>query len=131
MDLAAWREANRVRVKLLSTTMRALYGAVGDAGTFLVSATRLGGLHGYDDAGAPAPLGGAVTGFTKAFQREQGQALVKAVDFEPSRKTRRSPTCCSTRPCCDPGAVEIGYRRRAPLDDRPRQSGPRPTAGPG
>ena len=37
-------------------------------GTFLVSATRLGGQHGYDDAGALAPLGGAVVGFTKTYQ---------------------------------------------------------------
>ena len=40
-------------------------------GPFLVSATRLGGLHGYDDAGAVDPLGGSVTGFTKAFKREK------------------------------------------------------------
>ena len=55
--------------------------AGGAPGTFLVSATRLGGLHGYDDAGAVAPLGGAVTGFTKTYKRERPDALVKAVDF--------------------------------------------------
>ena len=39
--------------------MRALYQQVAKAGTFLVLATRLGGLHGYDEAGAVAPMGGA------------------------------------------------------------------------
>ena len=55
MDLAAWREANRVRVKLLYATMRRLYDDSSGPGTFLVTATRLGGRHGYDDAGAYAP----------------------------------------------------------------------------
>ena len=32
-------------------------------------------------------MGGAVTGFTKALAREREDALVKAVDFAPSRKT--------------------------------------------
>ncbi|HET9442061.1 MAG TPA: beta-ketoacyl synthase N-terminal-like domain-containing protein, partial [Acidimicrobiales bacterium] len=66
MDPAGWREANRVRVKLLYATMRRLYDHVAATGTFLVCATRLGGRHGYDEAGATAPLGGAVTGFAKA-----------------------------------------------------------------
>ena len=78
MDLAAWREALRVRVKLLYTTVRACLGD--DRAPFLVTGTRLGGLHGYDDDGAVAPLGGAVTGFAKAYAREQPTVLVKAVD---------------------------------------------------
>ena len=56
MDLAGWRAANRVRVKQLHATMRARYDAA-----FLVTATRMGGRHGYDEQGAHAPLGGAVT----------------------------------------------------------------------
>ena len=82
LDLAGWREGLRVRVKLLAATMRALYEQVSGPGTFLVSATRLGGRHGYDAAGATAPMGGAVTGFTKAYKRERPDCLVKAVDFE-------------------------------------------------
>jgi hypothetical protein len=74
-DPAVWHEAVHVRVKSLYATMRKLYGA------FLISATRLGGLHGYDDAGAVAPLGGAVGGFCKAYKRERAEALVKVVDF--------------------------------------------------
>ena len=110
MDLAGWKEATRVRVKLLYATMRALYDQIGEPGTFLVSATRLGGLHGYDDAGAVAPLGGGVAGFTKAFKREKNNALVKVVDFEPSRKTSALADILVDETMLDPGAVEIGRR---------------------
>ena len=54
MDVNTWREAVRVRIKSLYTTMRALYEQIARPGTFLVSATRLGGHHGYDKAGAVA-----------------------------------------------------------------------------
>jgi NAD(P)-dependent dehydrogenase (short-subunit alcohol dehydrogenase family) len=110
MDLSSWREANRVRVKLLYATMRALYEDIGDPGTFLVSATRLGGLHGYDDEGASAPLGGAVTGFTKAFKREKPGALVKAVDFEASRKNAAFAELLIDETLRGPGVVEAGYK---------------------
>ena len=96
MDLAACG-ANRVRVKLLYATMRRLYDHVSAAGTFLVTATRLGGRHGYDEAGASAALGGAVTGFAKAFARERPDALVKAVDVGPADGPATSPTCSSRR----------------------------------
>jgi hypothetical protein len=59
MNLAGWSEALRMRVKALYATMRGLYQQIAASGTFLVSAVRLGGQHGYDDAGAVAPLGGA------------------------------------------------------------------------
>ncbi len=84
LDLAAFREANRRRVKNLHAAMRALYESVAAAGTFLVSATRMGGLHGQTPEGATAPLGGAVAGFTKAYKRERGDVLVKVVDFAPA-----------------------------------------------
>ncbi len=110
MSLAQWREATRVRAKLLFSVMQALYDQVGPAGTFLVSATRLGGLHGYDDAGAADPLGGAVTGFTKAFKREKPDATVKVVDFEPSRKTSALADLLIDETLRDPGVVEVGYK---------------------
>lgn len=56
MTLEEWREHNRVRVKNLYATMRALYDSVSGPNTFLVSATRLGGLHGYGPVPAVAPL---------------------------------------------------------------------------
>jgi acyl transferase domain-containing protein/NAD(P)-dependent dehydrogenase (short-subunit alcohol dehydrogenase family)/acyl carrier protein len=110
MTLAQWREATRTRVKLLFATMQALNGHVGGPGTFLISATRLGGLHGYDEAGAADPLGGAVTGFTKAYKREKSGATVKVVDFEPSRKTSSLADLLLDETMSDPGAVEIGYK---------------------
>jgi hypothetical protein len=101
------------RVKNLYRTMRTLYASFDEPGTFLVSATRLGGLHGYGPNGAAAPLGGAVSGFTKAFKRERSQPLVKAVDFEVSRKTAELAEALIAETLGDPGAVEIGPYGRA------------------
>ena len=109
MDLAAWREANRIRVKSLAITMRALYDMVNEAGNFLISATRLGGQHGYGPEGAAAPLGGGVTGFTKAYRHERPDVLVKAVDFEVSRKTAAFADLLIAETTADPGVVEVGY----------------------
>ncbi|KAA3610668.1 MAG: SDR family NAD(P)-dependent oxidoreductase [Calditrichaeota bacterium] len=110
MTLADWKAATHVRVKMLYTTMRTLYSTVGTEGTFLVSATRLGGKHGYDDAGALNPLGGPVAGFTKAFKREKPEALVKAVDFDASRKTSAFADLIIAETEKDPGIVEVGYK---------------------
>ncbi len=110
MDHAGWQEALRVRVKFLYATMRILYEQVSTPTTFLVSATQLGGQHGYDEAGAIAPLGGAVVGFTKAYKRERMDALVKAVDFEADRKPSEIADILIAETLRDPGAVEIGYK---------------------
>ncbi len=103
-DLAAWTEALRRRVKTLYTTMRRMW----DTSPFLVSATRLGGYHGYDAGGATSYLGGAVTGFTKSYKKERPYALVKAVDLPPSRKTAAVADVLVEETLRDPGAVEIG-----------------------
>ncbi len=113
MDLAGWREALRIRVKALFMTMRALYEQIAGPGTFLVSATRLGGQHGYDAAGAVAPLGGPVVGMTKTYKRERGEVLVKAVDFELSRDASELAETLIEETLYDPGAVEIGYQQAA------------------
>ena len=110
MDLAGWHEALRVRVKSLYVTMRILYEQIAAPGTFLVSATRLGGQHGYDEAGATAPLGGSVVGFTKTYKRERMDALVKAVDFEAGRTRSEIADLLIGETLRDPGAVEIGYK---------------------
>ena len=107
-DLAAWRDALRVRVKLLYATMRALGEDFTGPGTFLVTATRLGGRHGYDAAGPPSPMGGAVTGFAKAFARERAGTLVKAVDFAAPEKPAAIADRLIAETLCDPGAVEVG-----------------------
>jgi NAD(P)-dependent dehydrogenase (short-subunit alcohol dehydrogenase family) len=110
LDLAGWREALRRRVKSLHAAVRHLdtSGQLGPRGTFLVAATRLGGYHGYDEAGAVAPLGGAVTGFVKAYQRERPDVLAKAVDFPVSRKTAALADILVEETLRDRGAVEIG-----------------------
>ena len=109
LDPASWREGLRMRVKLLATAMRVLADQVSGPGTFLVSATRLGGRHGYDAAGATSVMGGAVAGFTKALARERDEALVKVVDFAPSRKTAALAELLLDETLRDPGAVEVGH----------------------
>jgi NAD(P)-dependent dehydrogenase (short-subunit alcohol dehydrogenase family) len=133
MTLDEWRELNRLRVKNLYTAMRAFYDSVTGPNTFLVSATRLGGLHGYGPTGATAPLGGAVVGFTKAYNMEQimregGKGLtVKAVDFEPSRKTVEPADQLIGETLFDPGVVEVGYfegqRYTVTLEEAPAKDG--------
>ncbi len=109
LDSAGWREAIRLRVKSLYIAMRTLDEQIGRPGTFLVTGTRLGGHHGYDDAGATFPLGGAVTGFAKTYKRERPETLVKAVDFEPNRKASEIADLLVDETLRDPSAVEIGY----------------------
>jgi acyl transferase domain-containing protein/NAD(P)-dependent dehydrogenase (short-subunit alcohol dehydrogenase family) len=110
MDLATWHAALKLRVKMLYATMSVLYDQIAAPGTFLVSATRLGGQHGYDEAGATAPLGGGVVGFTKAYKRERMDALVKAVDFETEPKPSEVADILIAETLRDPGAIEIGYK---------------------
>ncbi|HET8953226.1 MAG TPA: SDR family NAD(P)-dependent oxidoreductase [Solirubrobacteraceae bacterium] len=109
IDPAAWHEGLRIRIKLLAVAMRALAEQVGPAGTFLVSATRLGGRHGYDDAGATSAMGGAVTGFTKALSREREDALVKAVDFAEGGEPDALADLLLEETLRDPGAVEVAH----------------------
>jgi acyl transferase domain-containing protein/acyl carrier protein/NAD(P)-dependent dehydrogenase (short-subunit alcohol dehydrogenase family) len=110
MDLNAWHAALQLRVKSLYATMRVLYEQIAKPDTFLVSATRLGGQHGYDGAGAVAPLGGAVVGFTKTYKRERTETLVKSVDFEAERTASEVAEAILEETLRDPGAVEIGYK---------------------
>ena len=127
MNLTTWRQAVRVRIKLLYTAMRALYEQIAKPGTFLVSATRLGGQHGYDEAGALAPLGGAVVGFTKTYKRERPEAHVKAVDFEADRKAAKVAELLLAETLRDNGAIEIGYKNglrwTVGLQERPAGDG--------
>ncbi|MGZ6266980.1 MAG: SDR family NAD(P)-dependent oxidoreductase [Candidatus Limnocylindrales bacterium] len=127
MGLDEWREALRRRVKLLSTTMRSLYEQIAAEGTFLVTATRLGGMHGYDEAGAVAPMGGAVTGFAKAYKRERIHPLVKALDVEAATDPAFVAGLLVEETVRDAGTVEIGHREglrwSVALQDRPADDG--------
>ena len=110
MNPTTWREALQVRVKLLYHAMRNLYEQVAPKGPFLIFRDRMGGQHGYDEGGALNPLGGAVTGFTKAYKRERMDALVKAVDFESGLTPHDMAELLIAESLQDPGAIEIGYK---------------------
>ena len=104
------RGAKRCASASSSCTRRVRACLGDDQAPFLVAGTRLGGLHGYDDDGAVAPLGGAVTGFAKAYAREQPTALVKAVDFAADAAPGAIAAQLVAETLSDPGAVEIGHR---------------------
>ncbi len=127
LDLAAWRELNRVRVKNLAILMRSLYESFKAAGSFLVSATRLGGLHGYNDEGATAPLGGGVVGFTKAFKRERAEPQVKVVDFALSDQAEAIAALLIAETLSDTGVIEVGYygenRYTISMEEQPAADG--------
>jgi NAD(P)-dependent dehydrogenase (short-subunit alcohol dehydrogenase family) len=105
LDLAGWREALRRRVKALYATMRRLY----DDSPFLVTGTRLGGFHGYDEEGATAPLGGGVTGFAKSYKRERPDAVVKSVDVPLALEAAGVAELLLAETLRDPGCVEVGH----------------------
>jgi NAD(P)-dependent dehydrogenase (short-subunit alcohol dehydrogenase family) len=125
------QEAVRARVKLFFTALGSLYAPLGEPGAFVIAATRLGGRHGYDDAGALEPLGGAVTGLAKALHRERPEALVKAVDFASALAPEAVAEALIEETLFDPGAVEIGRdagdisrRLAVGLAEEPLGSGP-------
>ena len=62
LEPEGWLQAVEQRVKLMHTVLQSLYSSLEETGSFLIAATRMGGRHGYDAAGATAPLGGAVSG---------------------------------------------------------------------
>src|SRR5579859_6352114 len=107
--------------------MRALYEQIAAPGTFLVSATRLGGQHGYDERGAVAPLGGAVVGFTKTYKRERPNIAAKTVDFEADCNPSEIAASLLEETLRDPGSVEIGYKNglrwAIGLEERPAADG--------
>ena len=110
MDLERWRRLLERRVKNLYTTTRALFDTISERGRFLIAATRLGGCHGYDEIGATAPMGGAVSGFVKAYGRERPDALVKVVDFAEGQDAETLAATMIDETLADPGTVEVGHR---------------------
>ncbi len=133
LDSESWAGELRSRVKLLAMTMRALSEQIGSEGTFLVAGTRLGGRHGYESRGATSAMGGAVSGFAKSLARERPEALVKVVDFAPSRKTAALAEILIEEARLDPGVVEVGYaddlRWSVGLLERPAERDPARTLG--
>ncbi|MHB8878888.1 MAG: SDR family oxidoreductase, partial [Myxococcaceae bacterium] len=110
LDLEGWRTLHRERTKLLHALSRALYDALAAKGTFLLAATRLGGVHGYEAGGAKSPAGGALTGFVKALARERTDALVKVVDFAEGAAAEAIAGALLGETERDSAAVELGHR---------------------
>jgi len=108
LPTADYEAALDARVGDLYHAARALYPALGE-GAFVVAATRMGGRHGYDEAGPTNPLGGAVTGFVKALRRERDRALVKALDFSADAPPDEVARLLLAETLADPGAFEIGH----------------------
>ncbi|MBA4385956.1 MAG: beta-ketoacyl synthase, partial [Anaerolinea sp.] len=73
---------------------------------FLISATRMGGLHGLMNSANP--LGGALSGFTKAYSRERSAALVKVVDYQTNAKPNFIASCLLEETLSDLASLEIG-----------------------
>jgi malonyl CoA-acyl carrier protein transacylase len=97
-------------VRALFGLARALYASFDREGTFLVSATSLGGTFGYGSIPAQNPCAGPVSGFTKAFAREREKAVVKVVDFSGSDPKETIASRLLEEVARDPGAVEVGYQ---------------------
>jgi len=108
MSLEDFRERTRVVAKNLASAMRVLYQCISASGTFLVAATRLGGLFGLGEEGTDAPLGGSVQGAVKAYKRERREALVKVVDFPPDAGDPEVAGALVAEALADPGVVEVG-----------------------
>ena len=131
LDLAGFREANRRRVKNLHAAMRALYDSVAAAGTFLVSATRMGGLHGQTPEGATAPLGGAVAGFTQGLQARARRRAGEGRRLRAGRARGRGGRGARRGDARRSGRRRGRTPRRPALRRSRSRSGRRRTAGPG
>jgi len=105
MDAGAWESELDKRVMPLYHLLR----KVGPE-SFLVCATRMGGLHGYGADGAAAPLGGAVSGFAKAIAMERPKLFVKVVDFAEDEIPSRMAGLLIQETLVDNAVVEVGWR---------------------
>jgi malonyl CoA-acyl carrier protein transacylase/NADP-dependent 3-hydroxy acid dehydrogenase YdfG/acyl carrier protein len=122
IDLDGWRQGLQVRVKRLAAASRALYESLDATDSFIVTATRNGGAHGYDERGAISVMAGAVSGFTKALARERPAALVKVLDVEAGSQPAEVASTLVDETLHDRGVVEIGrmsaVRLSIELDER-------------
>ena len=106
MDLAGFqRELNR-RALAFYRVLRAIPGQ-----PFLVCATRMGGLHGFSQAGAAAPMGGLAGGLTKALGMERPNTFVKVVDFELDAPDSTISARLVGETLADPAVVEVGWEK--------------------
>ncbi len=101
---ARWQELLEDRLFNLVRLMQALPNQ-----PFLMCATRCGGLNGYENPGATAPLGGLVNGFAKALAWERPQSFVKTIDFEVSATPSEISAHLLDETRYDPAIVEVGW----------------------
>jgi malonyl CoA-acyl carrier protein transacylase len=104
MTAKEWQTTLNLGVHTLYALMRNLPNQ-----PYLVCATRMGGLHGFSVEGASAPMGGSITGFTKAYSRERVDSFVKVVDFEQHLDDSVVAARLIDETVRDPGVVEVGW----------------------
>ena len=105
MDGEQWNTELEKRSTLLFSLLKAIPGE-----PFVVSATRMGGLNGYCESGASSPMGGLLSGLTKALSWERPSALVKTVDFEVDANPSTVAARLVVETLSDPAVVEVGWK---------------------
>jgi malonyl CoA-acyl carrier protein transacylase len=115
-DLLTWKSAIHQRVEVLFDLMKVL-----PEKAFLLTGTRMGGLLGL--LNPINPLGGAISGFTKALARERSDVLIKTVDFEAEASATLVASWLLEETLHDASVAEIGWesdlRYSAALVDEP------------
>jgi malonyl CoA-acyl carrier protein transacylase len=99
-DLHGWKSAIDQRAETLFALAKVL-----PEQTFVIAATRMGGLMGF--SGTSNPLGGVVTGFVKALARERKLTFAKVVDFEITSSPLNTASHLLDETLHDSSAVEI------------------------
>ncbi len=107
-DWLVWDSADRQEA--LTNIVYFLYEIMRILGenTALIAGTRMGGLHGYAGVVPAAPAASGISGFCKAYAREQRGTLVKVVDFPASATDREIAAMLLEEAQFDPGVVETG-----------------------
>ncbi len=116
LDLRTWKSAIHQRVEVLFDLMKVL-----PEKAFLLTGTRMGGLLGL--LNPVNPMGGAISGFTKALARERSDVLIKTVDFEAGASATLVASRLLEETLHDASVAEIGWeadlRYSAALVDEP------------
>ena len=104
MSLLEWEQLVEARLFALETVLRNLPEA-----TFLLCATRMGGLHGFGPRGSTSVLGGGTRGLAKAIARERERLMVKVIDFEKEASPAFIAGCLIEEVLRDPATLEVGW----------------------
>jgi malonyl CoA-acyl carrier protein transacylase len=78
---------------------------------FVIGATRMGGVFGYETQGASAPMGGLVSGLIKALRWERPESFAKVVDFEAGAEASVVAERLLAETLNDPAVVEVGWKK--------------------